>query len=392
MSWCRTEIGRKKACWLHDNWSLVVKQSHSLHVGCWQVSTDEPQTAWLSETVASGVSDTSSESNVHLEILNLMAGCVGLTSNSFAVVVLACCKSLRQRIWSILLINQCILDLVASVIIVMYHGTILLRNIGLHAPHSSPMGDLYCKLWSSAVWHWGLMGASSYNLLIITAERYLMLVHPIYHKLNVSRRRLYVTAICPWIIGLSFQLAYGVPTSELRGEHCAAYAVWPGAGVQRLAGVFSTILPFFFPVIVMIILYGKIVLILRAKARVGMTSQVVPNKGITKSQSNLTKTCVIIVAAFICCWGPSQAFWMLYNLGLDISMKDDGHMATLLMIYLNCSVNPFIYTFSFGEFQKGMRRLFHCCSCIKKRAGDQASSIGSDSVTGGNAAYSIRRF
>ena len=324
---------------------------------------------------------------------------MGVASNSFAVVVLAGCKSLRQRIWSSLLINQCILDLVASVIIVTYHGSILLGNIGWHAEHSGPMGDLYCKLWSSAVWHWGLMGASSYSLLAITVERYLMIVHPIYHKLNVSRRRLYVTAVCPWIIGLSFQLAYSVPTSELRGEYCATYAVWPGVGVQRFAGVLSTITPFFFPVIVMIILYGKIVMILRAKARVGMTSQVVSmtsqvvsNKSITKSQASLTKTCVIIVAAFICCWGPSQAFWMLYNLGLDISMRDNGHMATLLMIYLNCSVNPFIYTFSFGEFQKGMRRLFHCCSCIKNREGDQTTSIGPDSGTGGNAAYSTSRF
>ena len=328
--------------------------------------------------------------NATIETLILLVGCVGVTANAFAIVVLAGCRTLRQRIWSILLINQSIVDLIASIFTATYHGTLALGKLERRVPYQGLMGDLYCKLWKNAVWEWTLMSASSYNLLAITVERYLMVVHPIYHKYNVSRGRLYVMAICSWIIGALSQILYAVPTTELKGEYCAVYAVWPGVEIQRFAAAMNTIVPFFFPAVVMVILYGKIVLVLRAKARVGMTSQSVANKGITKSQTSLTKTCIVIVVTFIACWAPNQCFWMLYILGLDISLRHNGTYATLLIAYLNSIVNPFIYTFSFGEFQAAIRGLFGW-KCITKKADDHSSSTSTgtatDSGKGGTATH-----
>lgn len=205
------------------------------------------------------------------------------------------------------------------------------------------------------------MVGSSYNLLAITLERYLMVVHPIYHKANVSRKKLTIIAIFPWVIGTIFQSCYGIPTSELQGDTCVTYAIWPSINAMRISGVISTVVPFFLPATVMIALYVRMVVVLRSRIRPGTVqpmNSAGPNKIMSKSQKNLTKTCIIIGVAFVSCWSPSQMFWLLYNLGVDLNQRDDYHFATLLMVYLNCSVNPFIYIFSYEEFQQGIRKLF----------------------------------
>ena len=48
--------------------------------------------------------------------------------------------------------------------------------------------DLF-RLWKTDIWQWCLMVSSTWNLCILTIERYLEVVHPIWHKVNIGESR-----------------------------------------------------------------------------------------------------------------------------------------------------------------------------------------------------------
>ncbi len=70
---------------------------------------------------------------------------------------------------------------------------------------------------------WETMASSSYNLLASTTERYLMVVHTLYHKVNVTQRKLYVAIGLVWLIGPLYQAVASLPTRYLKdGVKCVS--------------------------------------------------------------------------------------------------------------------------------------------------------------------------
>ena len=71
-------------------------------------------------------------------------------------------------------------------------------NILNHAPSDTYYGSrgrLICLLWSSDLLFWVLATASTYNLVLIGVERYLAVVHPIYHRRIVNKRSVCIAAV-----------------------------------------------------------------------------------------------------------------------------------------------------------------------------------------------------
>ena len=145
--------------------------------------------------------------------------------------------------------------------------------------------------------------------------------------------------------------------------------------------------------------------IIRAlRSRAAKPNQVAPaatvHGNMTKAQNNLTKTFVIVLLAFICCWITNQVrlrwrsslslysiilhiliwhignthysihylyqqvFWVLVNLELSVYTHPDFRFTSKWLVFANCTVNPFIYTSSYEEFQHQMRLLLGCASSI----------------------------
>ena len=72
---------------------------------------------------------------------------------------------------------------------------------------------------------------------------------------------------------------------------------------------------------------------------------------------NVTKTFAIVTVSFFVCWVPQKVYILMYMFG-QISTFGHVYQATLIMMFLNCCINPFIYIAKFAAFRNGMAMLF----------------------------------
>ena len=142
-------------------------------------------------------------------------------------------------------------------------------------------------------------------------------------------------------------------------------------------GIVLMLIQFFGPVIVLIFCYGRIVWVLtrrinndvmKTKSKFddsdsGSTVKRTADTGRDKFQlarRNTIKTLLIVGLCFIICWSQNQVRYLMFNCGYDINFNSNYHEFTTLMVFINCTVNPFIYLMKYKDYQEALRTLFHC--------------------------------
>jgi 7 transmembrane receptor (rhodopsin family) len=88
---------------------------------------------------------------------------------------------LRKRIANYFLINQSILDLIIGVTM------IITSQLSLTDLRGTPL-YLSCYLINSRVLYTGFLVASTWNLAAMSVERYFEIVHPVRHKMKLSKK------------------------------------------------------------------------------------------------------------------------------------------------------------------------------------------------------------
>ena len=280
---------------------------------------------------------------------------LGFFGNTFTLVVIWHDKKLRKRQGLLLIINQCVLDWVASVLSVAFYGT-QLRYGDTVMPYGGVAGELMCRIYT-VMPHWGTMLASTFNLLAITTERYLAVVYPIYHNNAVTTRKLGVVMALIWMLGPLYVGLFNIPTHTL-GEALECISNWP-LDLLKLYGFLTAVLSFFLPAVIMVYMYARMIQALRVQVHPGEGQpQASKEAKLLRAQRNLIKTLAVITICFICCWAPNQ----IYYLSRNITGRRNQYVnrVTTLWVYLNLCVNPFIYVFNYNEFRQGARRLFRC--------------------------------
>ena len=152
---------------------------------------------------------------------------------------------------------------------------------------------------------------------------------------------------------------------------------------------------FFIPVMVLIICYGHIIWVLtrrintdlmKIKSTVDNSDNVcgsAANATTTKSvdpgkqkfqlaRRNTIKTLLIVALCFIICWSQNQVRYLMFNCGYNINFNSFYHQFTILLVFLNCTVNPFIYLIKYKDYQEALKTFFHC---NKKREFENCSNL-----------------
>ena len=50
----------------------------------------------------------------------------------------------------------------------------------------------------------------------------------------------------------------------------------------------------------------------------------------------------------------------MYNLGYELDYNGAYYQFTALMVFLNCTVNPFIYLIKYKDYQEALRKFLGC--------------------------------
>lgn len=317
------------------------------------------------DTVAStsgGSNDESDGEPLSSTLPAILVGVCGLFGNAFVITVVYKFPKLRRRLTSMFLVNQSIVEMIASGVMVLHYITRYMYSY--HVYMDGVAGELYCRLWLTAFPLFGMMLTSTFNLMSITLERYMMVVHPIYHKNTFTRRKALIMITCSWVCGVGYNAFWDPYTTRRRGEMCHVFGTWPNKATAEFYAVLTLLLYMLIPVVLMGFMYTRMIVILHRKPR---SNQVGPHENppnnppashISHAQRNLIKTLVVVLAAFIMCWSLNQMYWFLFNFGYIKDPGSDVHTVSVTLVYINCCINPFIYIFKYEEFRRGVRNLF----------------------------------
>ena len=284
---------------------------------------------------------------------SLVIAVVGIVGNTFVIVVILKTSHLKGRLANMMITNQSFIDLVSCIFLI---GSATVTDA---SATDDLAGELYCRLWLSSSCLWGLVFASTYCLIALTVERYLGVVHPVWHRVCFTKFRAKVVMVMVWVLGLTEGAAHSIPTSYVKDGTCFIFSKWPNEVVRRTAGIVTCALHYILPIFVLVYCYGRMAALIMSKMKrvaateEGQSSQQPKAKGAdwSKAKRNVVHTLALVSLMFALCWSFNQIYYLMFNLGYEADFSSDFYNFTVLAIYFNSCVNPLVYIVKYDQFR-----------------------------------------
>ncbi|ELT99238.1 hypothetical protein CAPTEDRAFT_201176 [Capitella teleta] len=317
-------------------------------------STQEPNTYSTNTDASNGGVGRSGSEGLHFDLLVCLLGVVGLVGNAIVLVVMIGGKKTRRQITGSLIINQSLVDLCCALSVILTYG----YNMKPMQRYDLRGREALCYLLVDKIMLFTLMNASTYSLMVITTERYLMIVTPIFHRNHFTRQRALLLVVLAWLAAYLWTSSPTLPTKFMDENGQCIPFVWGNVEAQKNFGITYVTATFFVPILLFALAYSHVGWVLRKKTvQVGIGPNAPgPETKLTRRQVNVTKTMVMVTSAFAMCWTPNQIYYLLFNLGYDLNFTSVGYLITLFMSFVNCCINPFIYAFKLEAFRQGIMK------------------------------------
>ena len=300
--------------------------------------------------------DNYEEYSRSVSVLVFLIGAVGFLANGFVLVVISRTPRLRKHSGNIFICHQTCVDFLSSLMLITCYGIALKRDGKL----AGTSGEILCRLFIAETLFWATFTASTFNLINITIDRYVLIVFTLKHKLWFSGRRVYVMFAATWVAAILFNAPMTF-TSGVDGVWCT-YDNYPNPRMQHAYDYGLTATTYFAPLVFYIYAYGHMVYVLYKRktfiTRNTLTSAPPTKKThVSRAQINMTKTMVITCSAFILSCGPHYVYSMCYET-TPHAWDDPVYYPTLLLATSNCLMNPFIYSITLNTFKNAAKDLF----------------------------------
>ena len=114
-------------------------------------------------------------------------GTIGLIVNGFTLLVIICQTVIWKKINFFLLVNQIAIDFVTCLFIALQYFSIFggdptITSFGLRTTN-----QLLCQWWYSFVPMWSFIHSSTSNLVVMTFERYIKIIHPLTYRAHLTK-------------------------------------------------------------------------------------------------------------------------------------------------------------------------------------------------------------
>ncbi|XP_033632262.1 G-protein coupled receptor moody-like [Asterias rubens] len=303
---------------------------------------------------------------------------VGITGNLLVAIVLLRVPSLRSNT-SDFLVHLSLVDFMACVMVIPAY---LLPNT--HSPPNPGFfGEFWCRFYTSGFLFWFFTMTSVLGLTV-NLERYVAIVHPHKYKTLFIKRNRYIMIAACWasaaVLDSSSFLTH--EEDEVVGCH---FKGWSNRGAQATLGLFSFTGKFFVPFAVMILAQLKVISTLSRQVK--MLTARTASMGVNprdqremwqlRASQTLVKTLLACVITFGVCWTPNQVLFLLFNIGVHVTLGDPIHRLTVILAVGNSCVNPVIYTMTNKPFRKGIRELF----CKQRDSNQVADGVATGTVS-----------
>ena len=78
------------------------------------------------------------------------------------------------------------------------------------------------------------------------------------------------------------------------------------------------------------------------------------------ARRNTIKTLLIVACCFIVCWSQDQIFYFMFYCGYPIDWNSHYYHIIGLMVFLNSTINPFVYIVMYRDYQIALKTLLGC--------------------------------
>ena len=282
---------------------------------------------------------------------------IGIVGNAVVIFVIVRSVSMRKKFTNILILNQSCIDLATSLVL-MLAKTLPISRTNL----SGLGGEILCRVWLNEMPMWSLIVSSSYSLMAITFERYLGIVHPLLHYTSFTKRHVVLLAIAAWSSGPILMLCFMVPTSVIVNGRCFSMAVYDSPLWQQVRGVLLFFFEYLIPITVFIIGYCRMLLYLRSQVQPESTANGLESSAPSaRAKRNVLKTLLLVVVAYLLCNSFNQITFLAYNFGgARLNVSSYYYNFTVIAMFSNCCINPFVYALQYRPYQNELRKVF-CC-------------------------------
>ena len=97
------------------------------------------------------------------------------------------------------------------------------------------------------------------------------------------------------------------------------------------------------------------------------------NKSMARARGNVLKTLVLIAFFFVICWVTNIGSYLMEEFGYPVDVGGWFYNFTIIMLDINCCINPIIYCFKYEQFQRGVVYVF--CRNKVKTFGDANTGV-----------------
>ncbi|XP_004453700.2 sphingosine 1-phosphate receptor 4 [Dasypus novemcinctus] len=277
--------------------------------------------------------------------LFVAASCLVVLEN--LLVLVAIVARMRSRRW----VYYCLVNITLSDLLT---GAAYLANVLLSGARTFRLTPAQWFLREGLLF--SALAASTFSLLFTAGERFATMVRPAAESRAAKTGRVY------GFIGLCWLLAALLGLLPLLGWNCVCRprrcsSLLPLYAKEYIlfcvvlfAGVLAAILA----------LYGAIFRVVQA------TGRKVARSPARRKTRRLLKTVLLILAAFLLCWGPLFGLLLADVFGSNVWAQEylRGMDWILTLAVLNSAVNPVIYAFRSREVCRAVLG-FLCCGCLR---------------------------
>lgn len=196
-----------------------------------------------------------------VDTIYIVIGTLGIIGNFFVIIVIANGKRMLKKITNLLVLNQSVADFAVALFL-------MCTSFDLNISSDHILADFICRFWDTKYPLWSAIVTSTYNLVLITLERYLEIVHPIKHKVSLTRGKAKIAMAIVWLFGPIWQSYFFFVSGVTKDKGCLVYSLWPTETIRQVFGVFIVFVQFMVPLFVMIFVYSRIIYVINTRINV----------------------------------------------------------------------------------------------------------------------------
>jgi len=287
----------------------------------------------------------------YLQCAVLVIGIVGTVQNAVIIYALVASKQHKKQV---LIFYQNVLDFACSFFVVIIYS-IKVSNVSF----SGSVGYWLCLLIVNEHLAWYPSSCAIINLAMITIERYLKVVHPVWSKNKLRNWMIYTVMAISMIAVFINDVVTQIPTNTVIDGVCYISVLWPSNTLRLIYLIWTIIIYYVLIIVIFIYCYWRILLVIRRQAQVMVGSSAAQAQS-NKARNNVVKTMIIVSAFYAILWLPGYSCLFLMTLNPHAVALESFYYASVFLGYSYMIINPFIYAISFDPVKRVLLEVIPC--------------------------------